>query len=351
MNIQRRIEAFSKLGEVIEYALVDMSENPGKKGSSNFEMAVKKAAAENAWFTEDNINYSLISISNILKSDKLNTWINKYEPGISQERKNINIGVIMAGNVPAVGFHDMLCVLVSGNSILIKTSSDDNHLIRLISSLLLEIEPGFKDHIRFTDDKLKGYDAIIATGSNNTSRYFEYYFRNHPHIIRRNMNGVALLTGDETVEDIDGLGEDVFRYFGLGCRNVASVLVPRSFDLTRLTQGFNKWEYLSDHNKYHNNYTYYKTLALLNGDTFYDGGFYIMKNSEQISSPLSVVHMIPYDDIKTAREFISSKLDTIQCVVSIEENLEKGVKPGQSQHPELWDYADDVDTMEFLISL
>lgn len=351
MNIQKRIEAFSKLGNILRaYSNEDLlNTNPSLYDS--FEFTVKKANAANGWFTIDNVKYAIMSLGKMLKNDNLNKWIERYESDFCLGNNARKIGVIMAGNIPAVGFHDLLCVLISGNKILIKSSSADDHLIRFIADLLIEIEPEFEKYIQFAGDKLKDFDAIIATGSNNTSRYFEHYFGKFPNIIRKNMNAVALLNGNETNADIEGLAEDVFRYFGMGCRNVSAILAPNDYDMERITSGFQSWEQIIDHNKYYNNYVYYKTLSTLNIEQYYDGGFYIMKASESIPGPLSVINIISYNSLDDAKNFIEDHLQEIQCVASIESSVKKHVKPGQTQNPELWDYADEIDTMKFLISL
>ncbi len=350
MNIQHRIEAFSKLGDIFRaYANGELN-NTHPALFKKFEAAVNKAAALNGWFPPINIKHSIMSIGKMLKISHLNEWVERYAAG-HQLNSIKTVGVIMAGNIPAVGFHDLLCVLISGHNILIKPSSDDHVMIELISDLLLKIEPDFSKQIRFAEDKLNGFDAVIATGSNNSSRYFEYYFGKYPNIIRKNMNGVAMLNGNESDEDLRELAEDVFRYFGLGCRNVSAILVPDDYDLEKITAGFQSWEYIADNNKYHNNYVYNKTLSLLNNDTFYDGGFYIMKVSEGIPTPLSVISIISYDKHQDGRSLIESHLHEIQCVATNDKNIPKAVNFGQTQCPELWDYADDVDTMRFLLSL
>ena len=351
MNIQQRIGAFGKLGELMQAYTNGELLKSNSSLNDKFENAVIRAGSANGWFTADNIKHAIMSLGKMLENAKLSIWLERYKSGFKTRRNIKTVGVIMAGNIPAVGFHDLLCVLISGNNILVKSSSVDNILIRFFTDLLIEIEPEFENFIRYSEDKLKDFDAVIATGSNNSSRYFEYYFGKYPHIIRKNMNAVALLTGEESSADLEGLGEDVFRYFGLGCRNVSAILVSNEYDLENITAGFQSWEHIGDNNKYHNNYVYYKTLSLLNNDKFFDGEFYIMKVSGSIPSPLSLLNIITYNKMEEAKGFIDDHLQHIQCVATNESAIPKAVKFGQTQYPELWDYADDVDTMEFLLSL
>jgi hypothetical protein len=248
-----------------------------------------------------------------------------------------------------VGFHDFLCILISGNRFLGKLSSKDNLLLDFFSHVLCYIEPGFKDRIHFEEERMKGFDAVIATGSNNSARYFEYYFRGCPSIIRKNRNGVAVLTGDETPGELQALGKDIFTYFGLGCRNVAKLFVPTGYDFRVLLDALQDYEPLYQHNKYANNHDYQRAIFLLNQVPHLDNGFLLLKEDPAIPSPIGVLHYESYPSISSVNQTLEEKKESIQCVVSNSPAVAGAVAPGQSQKPEAWEYADGVDTMAFLI--
>ncbi|HVS90767.1 MAG TPA: acyl-CoA reductase [Mucilaginibacter sp.] len=303
----------------------------------------------NAWFTPENVANAVKAIGQMLNAEDISKWLDQYDFKSASPKR---IGLILAGNIPLVGFHDVLCVLVSGNYALIKASSQDARLIKQVLDLLCAIEPAFREQFSFVD-KLQDFDAVIATGSNNTSRYFEYYFGKVPHIIRKNRNSVAVLTGDETNEQLYDLGRDIFDYFGLGCRNVSKLFVPVGYDFTRFFEAIEPYHDIIHHHKYHNNYDYNKSIYLVNRDPHLDNGFLLLKEDKGMSSPLAVLFYEYYDDINTLQEILAGQKDNIQCIVTML-TLPPGnnsVAPGQSQYPRLWDYADGVDTMDFLTKL
>jgi hypothetical protein len=303
----------------------------------------------NAWFTTGNINRAIKSIVSQLTVDSLEEWLSKYKIPTSSPKK---VGLILAGNIPLVGFHDVLCVLVSGHFAMIKASSQDSHLIRHILQELIIIEPAFADQFTFTE-RLEGFEAVIATGSNNTSRYFDYYFGKVPNIIRKNRNSVAVLTGGESESELFALGHDVFDYFGLGCRNVSKVLVPRDYDFTFFFESIQPWHPIIDHSKYNNNYDYNKSIYLVNRDKHLDNGFLLVKEDERWVSPLAVLYYQYYNSLADVETLLNSEAEKIQCVVT---GADINVQPqlvgyGMSQQPGLADYADGVDTMQFLSNL
>lgn len=303
----------------------------------------------NPWFTPQNVEQAIQAIASSLNEAHLEQWLLAYNL-IEHEAKKV--GLILAGNIPLVGFHDVLCVLVSGNIAQIKTSTQDARLIRYVLQVLTEIEPAFKDRYQFVE-RLEGFDAIIATGSNNTSRYFEYYFSKVPHIIRKNRNSVALLTGDETKEQLHNLGKDIFDYYGLGCRNVSKLLVPQGYNFVPFFEAIEPYYAISQHYKYHNNYDYNKAIFLVNRDKHFDNGFLLVKEDNQMVSPLAVVFYEEYTDLTLAEQKLTELKDQIQCVVSQGpvQISNQVVGFGQSQQPALWDYADGIDTMQFLLSI
>ncbi|MFH1004796.1 MAG: acyl-CoA reductase [Bacteroidota bacterium] len=359
MNSEKKIMAFVRLGEIIRKFAVDSTSN------SILKEATIKASQSNGWFTQENLRLAIESIGNMLMEEKIRKWVLNYKLEIANNelaiKKLKSIGVIMAGNIPLVGFHDFFCVLMSENIFAGKLSSEDEHLLPAVAKILMEIEPAFANRIHFTNQLINqstNVSAFIATGSNNSAKYFEYYFRKYPHIIRRNKNAIAILDGTEKEKDLKNLGKDIFQYFGLGCRNVSNIFIPKNYDLNKFFAAIEDFGDVINHNKYYNNYNYYKCIYLLNQSIFLDNGFLILKEDERIASPVSTLHYERYADISALIKKNSLLKEQIQCVVSvssmiplINEQGMNGLMFGRTQSPELWDYADGVDTMEFLLSL
>jgi hypothetical protein len=336
INPDVRLKALAALGKWMQEDLL------------NDDALLQQVYYNNRWFTAANTRQSISAIAEyFLDKAKLNRWLKAYtlhEPATPKR-----VGIIAAGNLPLVCFHDMLCVLVSGNVAVVKLSSKDKLLLPHITAQLLKIEPQFKQQIVYADF-LKQIDAVIATGGNNSSRYFEYYFAKYPHIIRKNRNSVAVLTGNETDDELKALGKDVFQYFGLGCRNVSMLLVPKDYVFNRLFENWETFSVLMNEDTYKNNYDYNRTLLLMNKVEHLSNDAVMLRKSPLLSSPISCVHYTVYNNIEVAEKFIAEHADAIQCVVS------SGVIPnslpfGRTQNPELWDYADGVDTMKFLVDL
>lgn len=304
----------------------------------------------NAWFTPENVKRAVTSIAKSLNAADLTAWLSKYQIDTNVGGKKV--GLILAGNIPLVGFHDVLCVLTTGNYALIKASVQDAHMIKYILNKLVEIEPAFGDQYSFVE-RLENFDAVIATGSNNTSRYFEYYFSKVPHIIRKNRNSVAVLTGNETEAQLVELGHDIFDYYGLGCRNVSKLLVPKDYNFNFFFESIQSYYPIINHNKYNNNYDYNKSIYLVNMAKHLDNGFLLIKEDENWVSPLAVLFFEYYDDISAVEQKINGVSDKIQCVVSALplQIPNQVVSFGMSQQPALWDYADGIDTMDFLSNL
>jgi hypothetical protein len=311
------------------------------------EMAVR-ANRKNNWFTIENTLNSLQAIGEkFLNEARLTDWANQYQEPASSKK----IGVIMAGNIPAVGFHDALCVLISGHTLMAKLSSDDAILIPELLDLLIEINPAFKEYIQFAE-RLNAADAYIGTGSDNTARYFHYYFANKPHIIRKNRNSVAILTGEESEQDLFALGKDILQYFGLGCRNVSHLYVPQGYDFTKFYESIQPFDstYLN-HYKYFNNYEYNKSVLLINRTPHFDNGYLMLTENEALVSPISVIYYQTYEQIEKVKEQLTNQSEKIQCVAGQNIDIENLTPFGKSQQPELTDYADGVDTMKFLEAL
>ena len=334
MNLEKRIIAFAKLGDILR-----------NKPKDKLLEAVHKAEKHNGWFTGENIFLAQSSLGKMLEEKNLRKWLSKYK--ISNINKEKKIGVIMAGNIPMVGFHDFLCVLMSGNIFIGKLSSDDEYLLPAIADILIELEPKFKSLISFTKSPVKSVDAYIATGGNNSARYFEYYFRKYPHIIRKNRNAIAVLNGKETSEDLKKLGNDIFQYFGLGCRNVSKIFIPEDYDLDKVFSAIVDFGDVIHHNKYFNNYNHYRSIYMLGKEKFLDNHFLLMKETKQIASPVATLYYERYKSNEELSEQLENEKGNIQCIVS----ANSSVKFGQTQSPQLWDYADCVDTMEFLLNL
>ncbi|MBI4945460.1 MAG: acyl-CoA reductase [Bacteroidetes bacterium] len=376
MNLEKRIIAFTRLGEILR-----KSSSPPFGGMGSFSIlaeAITNASKHNGWFTEENILLAIGSLGEMLREDKIRKWISKYPISNIQHPTSRKVGVIMAGNIPLVGFHDFLCVLISGNTFVGKLSSDDEFLLPAVTKILCEIEPAFANRIQFTNQQINksaNVSAFIATGSNNSARYFEYYFKKYPHIIRKNRNAIAVLDGKETEEDLKNLGKDIFQYFGMGCRNVSKIYIPQDYNLDTFFSAIVDFGDVINHNKYYNNHIYHRTIYLLNQEKFLDNNFLMLKESAtsplplsaregkepkeekniSLSSPVATLYYERYKNQKELNEKLLSVKDQIQCIASnhaVPSPLERvRVRYGQTQNPELWDYADGVDTMKFLLDL
>lgn len=349
--MQQRIDAFIKLGEFLSQFSVS-----GIKKKENitfndlffegFKHQVKIAEENNSWFTKDNILFSLGSWSKTLTKQNISAWTQN----IKINKNTKTVAIIMAGNIPLVGFHDFLSVLISGHAVLVKQSSNDKNLLPYIAKYLEYVAPIFKEKITFTEEKLTNFDAVIATGSNNTARYFEHYFKGKPSIIRKNRNSVAILTGQESDEEITNLSDDIFQYFGLGCRSVSKLYVPEGYNFDAFFNGmFNKREIINNA-KYANNYDYNKAVYLMSEFDLLENGFLMIKEDESYASPIATIFYEYYTDINTLKGKLNADSEKIQCVVSNNfTNTE--IKFGDTQNPQLWEYADGVNTLNFLAKI
>jgi len=341
MNLEKRIKAFSELGERIREVLSGgnslLSAEAGRIISSQQD--------KNEWFTPDNVRLALESIAGELTPGNLGAWTEKY-PGLQAVGKPLSIGVVMAGNIPLAGFHDFLCVLISGNRIVARTSSKDPDIMVWIADLLVSLEPSFRDLIIFRNDRLCDFDAVIATGSDNTSRYFEYYFGKYPNIIRKNRNSVSIIDGSENESDLAAMGEDIFSYFGLGCRNISKIFVPEGYDLNMLSSQWRAYSNIICHKKYANNYDFSKAVFIVNREPFTDTGYLLMKESTALSSPVAVLFYEKYRTREEVIQHVSEQKDKIQCITG-----SGFTSHGKAQWPHLWDYADGIDTIDFLLKI
>ncbi len=355
LSIERNKEVYIEAGNKLEIILTAKGDSNLSNSEKLLYQSIFNSPSQNPWFTVDFVKEAFWGIRRMLLPDVLEQWLKSYKIINHPSDCLSKVLVVMAGNIPFVGFHDMLCVLLTGHTFLGKLSSQDKHLPAAFGELLIEIEPTFRKKIIFYDEPVKFFDAVIATGSNNSARYFDYYFGKYPHIIRQNRNSVAILTGKETDKELADLGKDIFLYFGMGCRNVAKLLVPQGYDFTNLLDAFQPWEWIKDHSKYANNYDYQKAVYLVNGVNHFDNGFVLLSENQALSSPLAVLNYEYYENVDQIKEYLNFNRNSIQCVVASGSvnNLELDyyVLPGESQNPGPGDYADGVDTLEFLLNL
>jgi len=331
MKVDQRIKVFVNLGLKIQ--------NLTKEEQEEITSATRN---ENAWFTSENVTRAIEGIQCLLNEKSLLKWLEKYKLTIGKPQK---IGIIMAGNIPLVGFHDLLCVCLSGHVAMVKMSKDDTYLMTKVIDWVQQLD--INNVVKITiAERLNDAEALIATGSDNSARYFEYYFRSLPKIIRKNRSSLSVLTGKEDEETLSEIGKDIFWYFGLGCRNISKLLIPKDYDIARLYEAIERYEPVIHHHKYRNNYDYHKSIYLVNGDQHLDNGFLLLKESAQVVSPLSVLYYQRFENHEEIAQYLELNKDKIQCVVG------EGFIPfGKAQLPEVWDYADGVDTMEFCLSL
>jgi hypothetical protein len=351
LSTEQVINAFAKLGRVMRTAAVatepgkaSPSGNPVHEGhTGRFASLIGSLYLANPWFTPANVRRSVAAIGNSLTTENLEKWIKSY-PGLKEKRDLETVGVVMAGNIPMVGFHDLLCVLITGNRLQAKLSSKDEHLIRAVAETLTDLEPALGGMIGLTTGRLQGFTKVIATGSNNTSRYFEYYFRNVAHLIRHNRNSIAILDGTETPGELALLADDIFSYFGLGCRNVSKLWLPEGYDPASLPEHWIRYGDLCTHHKYAVNYDHNKAVMIVNRDRYTDAGFALLRESPSLTPPMAVIHYEfyrPGDSLFVPPEAGQERL---QCIAG------HGHLPfGTTQQPELWDYSDNTDTISFLL--
>lgn len=352
MKLKERINAFIKLGRFLSQFSVD---SDLKKEDiefndlffDGFKHQIKLAGEHNGWFTENNILFALNGWSDLLNEKSIHAWLENYN---LSDNTNKTVAIIMAGNIPLVGFHDFLSVLMSGHNVLVKQSSNDKHLLPFLAKYLEYVEPGFKDKIKFTEAKLDRFDAVIATGSTNTSRYFEYYFKNKPSIIRKNRNSVAVLHGNESEAQLKALSNDIFRYFGLGCRNVSKIYVPSAYKFDLFFKSIYDWKHVIDDQKYANNYDYNKAVYIMSEFDILENGFLMIKEDKGFSSPIATLFYEYYESADELKEILKQNHENIQCIVA-DNFLSTEIKFGETQHPALTDYADGIDTVDFLLTI
>ncbi len=347
-----KINCFTELGKFLsQFSEKENHINPSVLNNdlffNDFVSLIELSQSHNGWFTPEQVYFSIQSWSQALTDENLHQWLHPYNFYKVQPK---TVGLILAGNIPLVGFHDFLSVIISGHNVLVKTSSNDQKLLPFLAKYLISVNPEMENFITFTEGKLENFDAVIATGSNNTARYFEYYFKDKPSIIRKNRNSVAVLDGNETQEQLVALGEDIFRYFGLGCRNVSKLFVPKDYNFDAFFNAIFAYKDVIYYEKYANNYDYNKAVFLMSNFKLLDNEFITLKEDSSYSSPISSLFYEYYESIETIEARLKNDADQIQCIVS-NDILSNSIPFGKTQLPNLWDYADNVDTLSFLSTI
>ncbi|UMQ42493.1 acyl-CoA reductase [Chryseobacterium sp. Y16C] len=341
MNIENQVLGLIRLSEYLKEFLLKKTEDYNDN-DMDFELLLKKSEIENPWFTIENHKFALQQWGDLLIEDHIKNWLKEYTPSKIQKR----VGLILAGNIPLVGLHDVISVVLSNHIPVIKLSSKDRYMIPFLLKKWNEFSEG---NVQFEFvEKLENFDAVIATGSNNTARYLEYYFKDRLNIIRKNRTSIAVLKGDETDEELQLLAKDIFQYFGLGCRNVTRLFIPQDFVIDRLFENFLGFQDIINHNKYANNYDYNRAIYLLNQEKFWDNNFVMLKEDDKLFSPLSVINFSRYSSLEDVKKFIAENAENIQCIVAKDELRLDSIQLGEAQNPGLNTYADNIDTMKFL---
>lgn len=344
MTLKERIDVLVELGDYLR----NWDNEP------EAQAIAQRAWVENKWFTTDNIAKAVQAIANsMLNKELLENWAAQYTIP-DQLHPERTVGIVMAGNIPLVGFHDWLCVFISGQRAKIKLSEKDKHLLPFLVNKMGEWSHESREYTIFCaeNEPLRQFDAVIATGSNNTARYFEEYFAKYPHIIRRNRNAVAVFDGTEDFDDFYALGQDVFSYFGLGCRNVSKVYAPRNYAFDLMLEALHEYRELANHDKYRNNFDYNTTLLLLNSQPYLNNGCVLIKEDKALTSRIASIHYEFYDDEAQLAQELTQRSEEIQCIVGKMQLPGLTILPfGQSQSPTLSDYPDGVDVMAWLTTL
>jgi hypothetical protein len=352
MRQEQDIHAFSQLGMFLKQFNPNGVKNPelselNEEFYDSFEQLINRHIHFNGWFSKEFIQLAISELSEGLKKENLQSWLKDYSYNDVTSKK---IFVIMASNLPLVEFHDFISVLLTGHVFYGKCSDQNKHMLPFLSKILIKIDSSFSDRVFFVDAPFKDFDAVIATGSNNSARYFEYYFKNKPSIIRKNRTSLAVLNEDSSKEDFKNLGKDITYYFGRGCRSITKIFLPKGTEINEVFEGLFDYQQIINNNKYGNNYDYHRAVMLMNQEQFLDNGFLLLKENSSIHTPVSVVHYEYYSDQESLKKELDSLSSEIQCIVSNTTEF-SSIPLGHSQKPKWNDYADGVDTIDFLLNL
>ena len=346
MKLTERIKTLCQLGFFFKSYCNKNTEYKYEEFSKKLDLAISNSILSNPYFESENILYCINYWSEILEKNTLHSFISKF-----YLNKNIStVGIIMAGNIPLVGFHDFLCVFLTGNKSNIKLSRKDSSLFMFIIDFLKKQNHEFNNYVTIYENKLENYDAVIATGNDSSAKIFKKYFNNVPNIIRNSRHSVAVLNGNESNNDLKKLSLDIFMYYGLGCRSVSKLYIPKDYDINRIIKNLDDWKKIIDNSTYYNNYMYYKTIYLMKGDHFFDTGFSIIKESNLIGSPISTLFFEYYENTKELQKKLIVNQKKIQCIVS-NNIVENSINFGSTQRPSIDDFSDKINTMEFLLKL
>ncbi|PLX06103.1 MAG: acyl-CoA reductase [Marinilabiliales bacterium] len=342
MSLSKRIRILAETGIILESVSQgnDIENFPG----------FSKIEAHNPWFTTKNVQYALHEWSLLLTVDNLTNWISDYKINDDYTNKK-KLGIIMAGNIPLVGMHDFICAYIVGVDMRIKLSSKDSVLMKWYIELIKEKDPDFLTKIQVFENNISDFNVVIATGSNNSNRYFNEYFKKYPKILRHNRSSIAVLDGNESNKDLENLADDIFMYFGLGCRNVSHLFVPEGYKFDNLAKAFEKYADIINNNKYANNFNYQYTLIAMNRVLHINMNIALLIKSPSIHSPVSIINYQNYKDKSEVNNIISTNKSNIQCIVSNDSEILNSINFGTTQKPSLSDYADNVDTLKFLLNL
>lgn len=345
-KLKARIDEWVKIGETLQRIITTDFDSLTIEEQEVLTQ-INRAVHHNGWFEKSQVVASFEEWIEALSRNSLEHWIGQYPAETFESPSPKRVGIVMAGNIPMVGLHDLLSVVLTGNIAVVKLSSDDDKLIPAI----LQFSPALMEQIIWAE-RLDSIDAVIATGSDNTARYFEHYFGKYPNVIRKNRKSAAVLLGDETDAELEELGKDVFQYYGMGCRSVSKLYIPQEFDVQRIFGAWMPYQDVVQNNKYGNNYDYHRAIMLLDRKPFLENGFVVLREHDALSSPVGTVHYERYDSLEKLHDQLREQRDSIQCLVSKEQWNDLPVVPlGNSQCPKLWDYADGVDTIAFLSSI
>lgn len=342
MTLKQRIEAFTKVGLFINRHYLRQYNAAEAQLHEGLNKVIEVAGTYNNWFIPKFVNEAIFNIGSMIAGEALNNFAEPF----AKKEGNKTVAVICAGNIPMVCFHDVLCVLLSGNKALLKLSSDDNVLMPFFLKLLCYYEPEFESEIVFADGKLGRFDAIIATGSDNTASHLHYYFGKYPNIIRKSRTSLAVLDGNESTEQLKALGKDIFTYFGLGCRNVSKLLVPKDYNFNLFFESIVDFGDVVNNKKYGNNYDYHRAIYLLESMSFLDNNFLLLRENVDLYSPVGTLYYQHYNSVEAVNEYIKANAAYLQCVIGHQQ-----IPFGYSQRPVITDFADNVNTLDFLVNL